>query len=104
MSEEQKRASRENGKLSRGPTTESGRKRSSRDALRHGLFARSLVTDNERQRNFTTMVDTIAVSLWHLRRAWAIENRPRRHPQFSRVLQLPPGRTLPRFSEGRFAP
>ncbi len=40
-------ASRANGKLSRGPKTEEGKRRSSQNARRHGLLSRNLPLDAE---------------------------------------------------------
>ena len=90
-SDEQKQASRENGKLSRGPVTRAGKKRSARNAIKHGLTAKAVVLDNERKQNYTamladfyirfqpqdqfeeTLVEDIAASHWRMRRAIAIQ-------------------------------
>lgn len=84
-------ASRKNGALSRGPVTPEGQKRSSRNALRHGMFARDIVLENEPKQNFThitkrfrkqfrpdneaenQLIDQLAASSWRLRRFWAME-------------------------------
>jgi hypothetical protein len=45
-------ASRANGKLSRGPKTEEGKRRSSQNARRHGLHSRNLPLDAETAARF----------------------------------------------------
>jgi len=45
--EKQIQASRANGARSRGPTSAQGKKNSSRNALRHGLFAGTVVLQGE---------------------------------------------------------
>ncbi len=101
----QKQTSRQNGALSRGPKTEEGKRHSSRNSLRHGLFAKAIVMDNECKEGFTTLigqyrdsllpedaieegiVQEMAASFWRMRRAWAIEtnslnqNLPYSNPQ-----------------------
>lgn len=90
-SEQQKQASRENGKLSRGPVTLAGKKRSSQNALRHGLCAKVIVLDNERKKNYLellaefcdrfkptdsfdmALVEDMAASYWRMRRAMAVQ-------------------------------
>ena len=91
--EEQKRTARENGAKSQGPITPEGKKRSSKNALRHGLFAKAIVLDDERKENFTILtrqyrqhfnptnaleeglIEEMAGSFWRMRRLWAIETR-----------------------------
>jgi hypothetical protein len=90
-SEAQKQASRENGKLSRGPVTPAGKRRSSQNALRHGLCAKVIVLDNERKGNYLeilsefsdrfkpqdsfdkSLVEDMAASHWRMRRAMAVQ-------------------------------
>ena len=90
-SEEQRRASRENGALSRGPKTAEGKRRSSQNAVRHGILARTIVLDEEdeeafkafvralqkemapRTENEAAMIETAAASRWRLMRVWAME-------------------------------
>lgn len=87
------RASRANGALSRGPTTDEGKRRSSLNALRHGLLAKGVVLKNESEDVFAGLVGQLALklkpaddaeqsaieemasSVWRLRRLWAIEKR-----------------------------
>ena len=86
-------ASRANGALSKGPKTPSGKQRSARNALSHGLLARSLVLENESPEGFAAvmadhiarlnpadgveyaMIEEMVASHWRLRRAWTIEAR-----------------------------
>jgi hypothetical protein len=86
-------ASRSNGARSTGPKTPEGKRRSSRNALRHGLLAKCIVLSDESPEAFHTlvaehlarfapaggvelgMVEEMAAALWRLRRAWAIETR-----------------------------
>ena len=91
-------ASRANGAKSRGPTTEEGRARSSRNALRHGLAAPalppvSIVLPTESPEDYETLlnsyldefapaglletelVETMAAARWRLRRIATIETR-----------------------------
>ena len=82
---------RANGAKSRGPTTPEGRAKSSRNSLRHGLSAKSVVLPAESREQFqllldahiqqfqpanpveTDLVEAMAVARWRLRRIWAIE-------------------------------
>lgn len=91
-SDAQRAASRANGRLSRGPKSADGKKRSRRNALRHGLRARSLellpsatsrpaalLAEAVRQKLAprdaieSECVDNIAMAFWRLRRARQIE-------------------------------
>jgi hypothetical protein len=82
---------RANGAKSRGPATPEGRARSSRNSLRHGLSAKSVVLPAESHEQFQFLLDAhiqqfqsasdvemelveaMAVAPWRLRRIWAIE-------------------------------
>jgi hypothetical protein len=82
---------RANGAKSRGPATPEGRARSSRNSLRHGLSAKSVVLPAESHEQFLLLLDAhiqqfqpasdvemelveaMAVARWRLRRIWAIE-------------------------------
>src|ERR1700730_422711 len=82
---------RANGAKSRGPATPEGRAKSSRNSLRHGLSAKSVVLPAESHEQFQLLLDAhiqqfqpandvemelveaMAVSRWRLRRIWAIE-------------------------------
>ena len=84
-------ASRRNGALSRGPKTEAGKRRSSQNALSHGLLAKQVVLSNESEQEFQVvlnqyvekfaprdgvefgMVEEMASCHWRLRRAMGIE-------------------------------
>jgi hypothetical protein len=91
MSEKQIRASRQNGARSRGPRTPEGKRRSSRNATRHGLLAQYVVVPGEDAAAFQSLVDShiakfgaaddsecdlieeMAAANWRQRRLWAIE-------------------------------
>jgi len=85
------RASRLNGAKSRGPITEQGKKKSSLNALKHGLTAKTLVLSNEDHSIFEKLqqtyidsfqptnslelelIHTMAAAEWRMRRAWTVE-------------------------------
>jgi hypothetical protein len=91
MSTLKAQAARANGAKSRGPKTPAGKQRSSQNALKHGLTARTLVLDNESGENFdqlsqeyldqfqpvgrleTDLVQQMVSALWRQRRLWGIE-------------------------------
>jgi hypothetical protein len=80
-----------NGAKSRGPATPEGRAKSSRNSLRHGLSAKSILLPAESEEQFQLLLDAhvrqfqpandvemdlveaMAVARWRLRRVWAIE-------------------------------
>jgi hypothetical protein len=82
---------RANGAKSRGPATPEGRAASSRNSLRHGFTAQSVVLPNESQEDFQSLLDsythqfrpqggvemdlvqTMAAARWRLRRISTIE-------------------------------
>ena len=84
-------ASRANGKKSRGPKTEEGKRRSSRNSLVHGVFSHVLIMTSEnpdeyadlRRGYFTRfqpadtveadIVGNMVASQWFLRRSWKAE-------------------------------
>ena len=84
-------ASRRNGSKSRGPITPEGKAISSRNSLRHGCTAKSIVLRNENAQEFIDLnavyekkfqpaddverdfVDEMAVARWRLRRDWINE-------------------------------
>lgn len=86
-------SSRANGARSRGPQTPEGKKRSSQNALRHGLLARCIVLGNESREGFDAlmaeylarfgpvdavelgMIEEMVAAFWRIRRAWAMETR-----------------------------
>jgi hypothetical protein len=90
-SKSQIEASRRNGAQSHGPVTPEGKHRSSQNAIKHGLSARTVVLCTENSSLFeqleqdyieslqpTTilelhLVQHIAVAEWRMRRAWAVE-------------------------------
>ena len=85
-------AARENGKKSRGPITPQGKKNSSRNALKHGLTAESVVLPAESEHDFEELlqahfdiykpanavemdlVQTMALARWRLRRIATLES------------------------------
>ena len=86
-------ASRANGARSRGPVTPEGKKRSSINAIRHGLLANCVVLECEDPEIFRTllqqhvdrlqpaddlefgMIEEMVSAYWRMRRGWAIETR-----------------------------
>src|SRR5436309_3187529 len=90
-SELQIQASRANGARSRGPVTAEGKTRSSKNALRHGMLAESIVLKKEasalfielladlqeefdpQTRTESDLIETMAVCRWRLMRIWQIE-------------------------------
>ena len=84
-------ASRANGAKSHGPTTPAGLQIASRNALRHGLTAQTVVLTNESATRFEQLlahyvehfepqsevemdfVEEMAVAKWRQRRTWSIE-------------------------------
>jgi hypothetical protein len=86
-------ASQANGARSKGSLTAEGKRRSSQNAISHGLLARHIVMREESPEGFEAvmndhltrlqpadgvelgMVEEMVASYWRLRRAWAIETR-----------------------------
>ena len=93
MSDLRSLTSAANGRRSNGPVTVAGKRRSSRNAMRHGLLSRCLVLENESPEAFQSLlaghlerfqpvddtelaiVEEITAAVWRLRRSWAIETR-----------------------------
>ena len=91
MSEKTILASRSNGALSKGPITEQGKRNSSRNSLRHGLLAKTVVLAEESVDRFkdllasymdeyhpttasqVSLVETMAVARWRQLRVWAVQ-------------------------------
>ena len=91
VSERQIAANRINAKRSTGPKTELGKRRSSRNALRHGLLSKFVVLPTESEDEYnefsreiaqdlapigaleSLLADRIAAAAWRLRRACSIE-------------------------------
>lgn len=89
----QMNTARQNGALSRGPVTEEGKRRSSQNAIRHGLLADTLVLCTEARAGFQNILDDHLTRLqpkdeleagiiekmvaadWRMRRLWALENQ-----------------------------
>lgn len=90
--EAQIEASRNNGKLSRGPVTEEGKAISSQNAVRHGLLSSRAVLPGEEKAHFDLilnsallkyepedgqelhMVHQLAMHQWRQLRIWAMQN------------------------------
>ena len=86
-------ASQANGARSKGSLTAEGKRRSSQNAISHGLLARHIVMREESPEGFEAvmndhltrlqpadgvelgMIEEMVASYWRLRRAWAIETR-----------------------------
>src|SRR5580658_4739733 len=101
-------SSKANGALSKGPVTPEGKKRSSLNALRHGLCAKCIVLDHESRENFLIllrqhvdrfqpaneveggMIEEMCAAYWRQRRAWAIETA-----LLNKHIALQPGETAP---------
>lgn len=84
-------ASRANGALSRGPVTPEGKRKSSINALRHGLLSQCIVLENESEEHFDALlqqhankfqplddveqcaIEDMTAANWRLRRLWSIE-------------------------------
>jgi hypothetical protein len=62
-SEAAKNASRENGKKSRGPITEEGKRNSSLNARRHGLLSSTLIVEGESAERFQELLGRIVAEL-----------------------------------------
>jgi hypothetical protein len=90
-STQQVEANRRNARLSTGPVTEEGKKRSRRNALRHGLTAETIIdaledakdyvafemaikADHDPQNGSRARVLRLASLLWRLHRATAVES------------------------------
>jgi hypothetical protein len=91
LSEEQLAASRANGSKSRGPITPGGRRNSSRNASKHGMFAQTILLPGESRERFlklladlTTefeastpselaLVETMAFCRWRVLRSWTFQ-------------------------------
>ena len=89
--EKQRAASRANGTHSRGPVTPAGKAASARNALRHGLCARTLSLANENPEMLTTLLNDLTAEFqphtpaerllivemvqakWHQYRIWLSE-------------------------------
>lgn len=91
ISDKQLEAARRNGLKSRGPVTERGKAASSRNSLRHGILANTVVLEGEStdrflallhtlRREFTPesevergLLETMAVCRWRQMRIWGME-------------------------------
>ena len=91
ISEKRSQAARANGARSRGPITPEGKAISSRNAMRHGLLAKTILLSNENPERFAelfhfhtgrfgpvddvelSMIEEMVASYWRLRRAMGIE-------------------------------
>jgi len=89
----QQAAARANGARSRGAISPEGKRRSSRNALRHGLLAKTTVLENESRAGFEDMlrqyfqrfaprdtveqgaIEEMCSAAWRIRRLWAMERK-----------------------------
>ncbi len=85
-------SSRLNGALSKGPITKEGKRRSSQNAISHGLLAEIIVADVERPKGFFALLDQhlatfqpvngveaglveeMCAAQWRIQRTWCVEN------------------------------
>jgi hypothetical protein len=92
ISEKRLAANRANARKSHGPSTEAGKRISSRNATRHGLLANAVVLEGESQERFNALLNSLnaefqpttpterifvgkmAAAQWCLMRLWAIES------------------------------
>ena len=91
-------ANRRNAFKSTGPTTDAGKQRSRRNAVRHGLTAETVITNLEDEEDYKAfelsvtsgfdaptavereLVLRLASLLWRLRRAISVKSHPRTTP------------------------
>lgn len=84
-------ASRANGTKSKGPITVQGKRNSSRNSIRHGLLAKSVMLEDEQTGPFldflndlitkhqpvgraeTVVVENLAVAMWRRNRIWGMQ-------------------------------
>jgi hypothetical protein len=96
-SDRKKKSSRANGAKSHGPTTPDGKKRSSQNAVQHGLLAQCLLLTGEEAANFEILmqnherrfqpadgielgiVEEMCAAYWRLHRVWTIETHTLDH-------------------------
>jgi hypothetical protein len=71
FTQKQREAVRANGRKSKGPVTEQGKARSSRNATRHGILANTIVLDSESRQRF---FDLIAGLQQHFKPATVVES------------------------------
>jgi hypothetical protein len=87
----QTQASRTNGAKSKGPVTPKGKRNSSRNSIRHGLLAETVVLEDEHNGRFlallndlldehqpatptqTLLVETLAAAVWRQKRIWGMQ-------------------------------
>jgi len=97
-------SSKANGALSKGPSTPAGKLRSSLNAIRHGLCAKSTIVEDESGEGFPillqhhldrfrpagevefAMIEEVSAACWRQRSAWSMETRlidtqTARHPE-----------------------
>jgi len=116
LSEKQLAANRANAVKSRGPVTIGGRRNSSRNALRHGMYAQTILLPGESRERFlqlladlttefeaTTpnelaLVETMAFCRWRVLRSWTFQasqiSREQRLQAVSPANEDPPTRSV----------
>jgi hypothetical protein len=96
-SDKRKESSRANGAKSHGPTTPDGKKRSSQNAVQHGLLAECILLTGEDAKNFEILIqnhkrrfqpadgiefgiiEEMCAAYWRLHRVWTIETEALNH-------------------------
>jgi hypothetical protein len=97
ISDRRKKSSRANGAKSHGPTTPEGKKRSSQNAIQHGLLAKCLLLPGEDAENFEILmqnherrfqpadgielgiIEEMCAAYWRLHRVWTMETHTLTH-------------------------
>jgi hypothetical protein len=111
ISDRRKKSSRANGAKSHGPTTPEGKKRSSQNAVQHGLLAKCLLLPGEDAENFEILmqnherrfqpadgielgiIEEMCAAYWRLHRVWTMET----HTLIHQISTQPAGQPVDRM-------